>query len=177
MINPVHSKVYLLKSALYFMLYGLVKYIPSPVGDFIRWIVLKCFIKKLQTMWIKDGATFWFPDRISIGKNTSVNEFVFINGYGGVSIGQDVLIGHRTSIVADSHGFENPNIEIYKQPKSAKPINIGDDVFFGCNVTVLPGVNIGSGAVIGAGSVVTSNVPSMAIVAGNPARVIRMRTS
>ena len=175
MINREHSIPYIAKSAVFFFLYGCVKYLPSPPGDLLRYLVLKIFLKKIRTFWVKDGATFWFPDKISIGKNSSINEFVVINGAGGVEIGNNVLIGHRTSIVSDSHGFDDINIEIYRQPKIKKPIKIGDNVFMGCNVTVLPGVTIGSGAVIGAGAVVVKDLPVNAVVAGNPAKIMRLR--
>lgn len=175
MINPEHAILYIVKNAIFFFLYGCVKYFPSPIGDYLRYLVLKVFLKRIKTMWIKDGATFWFPDKISIGKNTSINEFVVINGAGKVEVGDNVLIGHRTSIVSDSHGIEDVNVEIYLQPKIKKPIKIGDNVFLGCNVTVLPGVTIGSGAVIGAGAVVTEDVSANAVVAGNPAKILRFR--
>jgi acetyltransferase-like isoleucine patch superfamily enzyme len=175
MINPEHSIFYIAKNAVFFFLYGCVKYFPSPIGDYFRYLVLKIFLKKIKTMWIKDGATFWFPDKISIGKNTSINEFVVINGAGNVEIGDNVLIGHRTTIASDSHGIDDINIEIYRQPKTKKPIKIGDNVFLGCNVTVLPGVTIGSGAVIGAGAVVTEDVSANAVVVGNPAKILRFR--
>ena len=175
MINPEHSVMYIAKSALFFLLYGCVKYLPSPVGDALRYLILKIFMRRIGTAWVKDGATFWFPEKISVGKNTSVNEFVVINGAGGVEIGDNVLIGHRTSIVSDSHGFDDLEIEIYRQPKAKRPVKIGDNVFLGCNVTILPGVTVGSGAVIGAGSIVTSDVPANAVSAGNPSRILRMR--
>ena len=57
------------------------------------------------------------------------------------------------------------------------PVNIGNDVWIGARVTILPGVKIGNGAIIGAGSVVTKDVPDFAIVGGNPARVIKYRNS
>lgn len=175
MINPGHSIIYIGRNGIFFFLYGCVKYFPSPIGDFFRYLVLKIFLKKIDTFWIKDGATFWFPEKISIGRNSSINEFVVINGAGGVEIGDDVLIGHRSSIISDSHGIDDIGMEIYRQPKTSKPIKIGNNVFLGCNVTILPGVTINYGAVIGAGAVVTEDVPGNAVVVGNPAKILKFR--
>jgi maltose O-acetyltransferase len=70
----------------------------------------------------------------------------------------------RLDIPMDQQGFEDPT-----------PIHIGDDVWIGARVIILPGVNIGSHCIIGAGSVVTKDVPDYAIVGGVPAKIIRMR--
>lgn len=175
MISSENKFSYLAVNAVFFFIYGIVKYIPTPVGDLFRYLVLKIFLRKIKSTWIKDGATFWFPDKISIGRNVSINEFVVINGAGTVEIGDNVLIGHRTSIVSDSHNFDDLSVEIYKQPKFKKAVKIGNNVFFGCNVTVLPGITINDGAVIGAGAVVTKDVPINAVVVGNPGEMIRYR--
>lgn len=174
-INPEHKFSYLAYNGFFFFVYGLVKYFPTPLGNILRYLVLKGFLKRVKTLWIQDGATFWFPDRISIGRHTSINEFMFINGAGGVEIGDNVLIGHRTSLISDSHGFDDLEKKIYQQPKMNKPIKIGNNVFIGCGVIVLPGVAIDDGAVIGAGTIVTKDVPAEAIVVGNPGRIIGFR--
>ena len=70
----------------------------------------------------------------------------------------------RLDIPMDQQGFEDPT-----------PIHIGDDVWIGHRVTILPGVHIGKGTVIGAGSVVTKDTPEYSVVAGNPARVVKYR--
>jgi acetyltransferase-like isoleucine patch superfamily enzyme len=67
------------------------------------------------------------------------------------------------------------NSPMCEQPHTYKKITIEDDVWIGANVTVLKGINIGTGAVVAAGSVVTKDVPNFAIVAGNPAKVIKIR--
>lgn len=177
MISSENSRWYLLLNAFYFTVYGIMKYLPPPGGDLLRYIVLKIFLQKLKTIWIKDGVTIWFPDRVQIGRRTSLNEYVVINGAGGVTIGDNVLIGHRTSILSDDHGFDNLNIAIVDQGKKSAPVTIKDNVFIGSCVTILPGVTVEEGAVIGAGAVVTKNVLRNMIVAGNPARIIRMRGS
>lgn len=93
---------------------------------------------------------------------------------GNIVIGNDVQIGPKTVIWGRDHGIRRDKL-IREQPHVKKTISIGNDVWIGANVTILKGVTIGDGAVVGAGSVVTKDVPSYAIVAGNPARVIKER--
>ncbi|UCE37882.1 MAG: acyltransferase [Thermoplasmata archaeon] len=160
----------------YFTIYGLVKYIPPPVGDLLRYGVLKFYLKGIsKKTWIKDGVTISYPENVSIGSNCTLNEFVFINGYGGVEIGNWVRIAHRTSIISEDHGYKRRDIPISLQKKKGKKIVIGDDVWIGCDVKILKGVKVGKGAVIGAGSVVTKDVPNFAVVVGNPAKIIKYR--
>ena len=159
---------------IYFLFYGLVKYIPSPIGDIGRYLFSKPFMKKMGKVRIYEGTTIWYPYRIEIGSHTTLNEFVYISGYGGISIGSGVRIGNRTTILTSDHFYEDPDVPIYQQGITTKGgVKIADDVFIGANVTVLDGVSIGTHSVIGAGSVVTKDVPSYCVAAGNPARVIR----
>lgn len=131
-------------------------------------------MKKIKTVWIRPGITIWWPENIVIG-SSSLNEDIHLNGVGGISIGERVLIGHRCTFFSDEHVFENPDELIWFQGRNPAPIIVEDDVYFGCNVVVLSGVTIGRGAVIGAGSVVTKDIPANAIVGGIPARIIRYR--
>jgi acetyltransferase-like isoleucine patch superfamily enzyme len=170
-----HYSLYtLLKAAIFQTIWGTVKYIPSPIGDIFRFAVLKLSMKKINTFWIRSGVTIWWPEKISIGDG-SLNEDIHLNGFGGITIGKRVLIGHRCTFFSDEHNFENPEELIWFQGRNPAPIIVEDDVYFGCNVVVLSGVTIGRGAVIGAGSVVTKDIPPLAIVGGIPARVIRYR--
>jgi acetyltransferase-like isoleucine patch superfamily enzyme len=131
-------------------------------------------MKKISTLWIRPGITVWWPEKISIG-TSSMNEDIHLNCFGVINIGERVLVGHRCTFFSDEHVFENLDELIWFQDRNPAPIVVEDDVYFGCNVVVLSGVTIGRGAVIGAGSVVTKDVPSLAVVGGIPARVIRYR--
>ena len=156
--------------------YGLVKYLPMLGGDVFRWLVLKLFLQKIDG-WVsfRDNVTIWFPEGVRIGSGSMVGENCFLDGYGGLTIGRDVLIAHNSSLIAEDHGYATRQIPIRRQPKTAGAIVVGDDVWIGCGVRVLKGATIGDGAIIAAGAVVTKDVPPYAIVGGIPGRVLAMR--
>jgi acetyltransferase-like isoleucine patch superfamily enzyme len=113
---------------------------------------------------------------IRLGRNSLLNVSVTLLGNGGIDIGEDVLIGPNTTIVAANHQFGRADKPINSQSLSAEGITIHDDVWIGAGCTVLDGVTIGEGAVVAAGSVVTSSVPENVVVAGVPAEVVDSRT-
>lgn len=106
---------------------------------------------------------------ITVGKNVFINACCKFQDQGGIEIGNNVLIGHNVVIATINHDFEIKNrLSMY-----AKKVKIGNDVWIGSNATILPGVEIQDGAIIAAGSIVTKDVPKNAVVAGNPARIIK----
>jgi acetyltransferase-like isoleucine patch superfamily enzyme len=111
---------------------------------------------------------------LETGDHTNIGAFVTI------SVSRRVTLGSRVSIANGVEIYDNPGHNIHPderrkpvQPESIKPVVIGDDVWVGSHSTVMPGVEIGRGSVVGARSVVTKDVPPMTFVAGAPARVIR----
>ncbi len=106
---------------------------------------------------------------IKIGKNVFINACCKFQDQGGIVIGNGVLIGHNVTLATLNHD-ERPD---YRQNIYPKPIKIGDNVWIGSNATILQGITIGNGAIVGANSVVTHDVPENTIVAGVPARIIR----
>lgn len=115
---------------------------------------------------------------LSIGSNTYIGEGNNIRAAGGtIIIGNDCLISQHVTIVASNHGIEK-EILIRKQAWSITNnfVTINDDVWIGAGSIILPGVIVGKGAIIAAGSVVTKSIPDYAIVAGNPAKVLKYRT-
>lgn len=112
------------------------------------------------------------PEHVEIGQDVSIAAFVHIWGGGGVRIGNRVLIGSNCAIASETHDYSAADMS---RSIMAKPIVIEDDVWMGTHCVVLPGITIGRGAVVGAGSVVTKDVSSMSIVAGVPAKSIGRR--
>lgn len=113
---------------------------------------------------------------VQIGNDCSIQTFCTISGVGGVRIGNGVRIAARSGIVAAQHVIDRLDIPIHKQGLTGRGVQIDDDVWIGMNCSILDGVHIGTGAVIGAGAVVTKDIPPYAIAGGVPARIIRHRT-
>ncbi|MFN7023561.1 MAG: acyltransferase [Pseudorhizobium sp.] len=110
---------------------------------------------------------------VTFGSDCSVNAYACISGK--VVCGNGVRIASLVSIVGFNHGFDDPHAPINDQEHEILGITISDDVWIGANAVILDGVTIGKGAVIAAGAVVTKDVPSLAIMAGVPAKPIRRR--
>lgn len=94
---------------------------------------------------------------------------------GNVTIGNYVRIGHRCSIITTDHNFSDKKKAIYEQGIVTGPVVIKNNVWIGCNVTILRGVTIGEGAIIAAGALVNKDVPKNAIYGGVPAKIIKSR--
>jgi len=165
----------LIRAGLFFNIYGAVKYIPPPVGNVLRAGVLRLFGAKLKTWTILDGVTFYFPEGIWIGKNSTVRENSYLDGWGGIKIGDNVRIAGHCGIFSETHNFDNPNLPIAQQGKTKCPVKIGDDVWIGFRVTIIGPCKIGNGSVIAAGSVVTKDIPPYSIVGGVPAKILKSR--
>ncbi|KAF2836839.1 acetyltransferase, CysE/LacA/LpxA/NodL family [Patellaria atrata CBS 101060] len=119
------------------------------------------------------------PIQIDYGTNVRVGPGVFLNFNTTildtclVSIGARTLVGPNVSFFSGTHPLDPELRNGTKGPELGKEIHIGEDCWIGGNVIILPGVRLGRGVVVGAGSVVTKSVEDLCVVAGNPARVIR----
>jgi len=115
--------------------------------------------------------------QICIGNNVGLNYNVMINADcgGSIQIGDDVSIGPYTVIRASNHNFERIDIPIKAQKHVPGTIVIETDVWIGAHVVILPNIKIGHSSVIGAGSIVTKDIPPFSVVVGNPARIIKTR--
>jgi len=117
--------------------------------------------------------------RIIFGKNFSANEQVILNADigGNIVFGENCLVGPRAIFRTSNHNYADFTKIISDQGHKWANITIGKDVWIGAGVIVLPGVTIGDRSVIGAGAVVTKNIPDNSIAVGVPAKVIKTRTN
>jgi maltose O-acetyltransferase len=145
------------------------------VGYYIRRkLVNQIFEACGSNVIIKQDAYFGKGTGIRIGDNSQIGERSYIGAY--TKLGTDVIMGPEVIIWSVSHRFDKVDVPINQQEGTdMNPVEIGDDVWIGQRVIIMPGLKIGSHSVIGAGSIVTNDVPEWAVVAGVPARVIRMR--
>ena len=133
-------------------------------------------LSRLTGRAVDESVTVFPPFYCEFGKNLRFGRGVFVNmgcsfqDTGGITIGDRSLIGHGSVITTLNHGVAPAR----RGDMIPAPVVIGRDVWLGVRVTIVPGVTIGDGAIVGAGAVVTKDVPARAIVAGVPARVIRM---
>ncbi|MBP5971897.1 acyltransferase [Brasilonema sp. CT11] len=112
---------------------------------------------------------------IHIGEHTYIGPYVCMAGPGFIKIGKDCMIASHSSLYANNHIFADPNRRFREQGLSVKGIVIEDDCWLGSGVRVLDGVTIGRGSIIGAGSVVTKDIPPLSVAVGVPAQVIKKR--
>ena len=108
-----------------------------------------------------------FPGQMTFGKRVFINHSFTAMSIGGIKIADNVQIGPHVTIVTDNHDL------VQRSVLRCKPVVIGNNVWIGAEVKIMPGVRVGDNAVLAGGAVVTKDVPENAIVGGNPAKVIR----
>jgi len=112
------------------------------------------------------------PRNVSIGDRCSFSAFVVLDAHDRITVGNDCMFALRVTVSTATHDYASTPMN---SRTLTKPVVIGNDVWFGVGATVLPGITIGDGAVIGAHALVTKDVPPRAIVVGVPARVVKYR--
>jgi acetyltransferase-like isoleucine patch superfamily enzyme len=151
----------------------LVRSLPGPLGVFARGGFYKMLFAKLESLAIfYPGVYLTHCYGLRVGSGFSVNSGALIDGRGGISIGNDVLIGPYVVINSSEHAHKQLDVPMTSVDHVMAPVRIGDDVWIGAHAVITGGVEIGSGSVIAAGAVVTRDVPAYAIVGGVPASII-----
>lgn len=119
---------------------------------------------------INGKARIWSPKKLSIGNGSWIGEGVILYSVDSIEIGSNAVVSEGAYICTASHDIQSASFAL----KTA-PVKIGDGAWIAARAIVLPGVVVGRGAVVGAGAVVSHDVPEMAVVAGNPAKVVKVR--
>lgn len=165
--------------------YGLLTHLPSTENGniFFKWI------RRVRTWFgslildscgkganIEKGVNFGFGRGIKLGNHSGLGVNCKVRG--PLEIGDDVMMGPDVIILTHSHGTARTDIPMRLQSKDAptpQKVTIKDDVWIGTRVIILPGVTIGQGSIIGAGAVVTKDVPAYSVVGGVPAKILKYR--
>jgi len=170
-------KIYLL------LYYGFAQYLPKstrPMGKLSmiirRFLCSRIFTTCGAKINVENGVYFGNGKDLNVGFEVGLSSrFKILNRI--VTIGNYVMIGEDTLILGGAHKFDRTDVPIGHQGALGKTyLEISDDVWIGVRVIILPGCKrIGKGVIVGAGSVVTKDIPDYAIVGGNPAKVIKYR--
>lgn len=161
--------------------YGLLRHMPASTGlsgSFWKRLRFLCcrrlFLACGDNVNIERGAYFGAGRTIRIGDNSGMGINAIVPR--GTTIGANVMMGPDVTIIAQNHGFSRVDVPMNVQGFDVeRSVTIGDDVWIGTRVIILPGVTVGTGSILGAGAVIAKDVPERAIVVGNPMRVLRFR--
>ncbi len=143
--------------------YAILRSISDSVGDNVA---------------IFPGVFILNPENVVIGNNVSIQPMTYMEcGYlkGGITIDDDVSIAHGVTIMATTHRFDSQDVKIRDQGLENKPVHIEENVWIGAKTTILCGVTIGHGSVIGAGTIIKKSVDAEGVYVGAPARRVKGR--
>tara|TARA_B100001939_G_scaffold347979_1_gene371780 strand:+ start:19039 stop:19575 length:537 start_codon:yes stop_codon:yes gene_type:complete len=163
----------------YFFYISIFRFTPEdyrPYGLFFpalrRWLAQIFLLECGKNLRVKHNCDV--SPNIRVGNNSEFGQHCLIHA--DVTIGDDVIMGPNVKIYSRNHIMTSVEEPIRTQGKETKPTVIGNDVWIGANVIILPGVTVHDHAVIAAGAIVTKDVPEFAVVGGNPAKVIKYRS-
>lgn len=157
-------------------LFESVRMIKGKKGIAIRYIFLKSLCKECgDNVGVREGVYIYNPQKLSLGNNVSINPMCYLDALGEIKIGNDVSIAHGVTIMSTSHNYEDLECPIKDQGCKTKNVIIENNVWIGAKATILYGIKIGQGSIIGANAVVTKDVESGNIVGGVPAKFIKKR--
>lgn len=154
-----------------------VRNVKGKKGILIRYLLIKHLALSCgENVVISENVYLYHPENLTLGNNVSIHPMCYIQpGEGKIRIGNDVSIAHGATVIAESHTYTDMQIPIKYQDMENGIIEIEDNVWIGNKVTILKDCHIGTGAVIGANTVVTKDVRENSVAVGNPAREIKRR--
>ena len=170
-----------LRSICLILYYGLATHLPptdAPLGSASQWlrnVLARYLISNFgRSVRVNPKANFGSGRRIEVGNNCNLSSGLRV--IGDLKLGNDVMLGPEVVFISYNHKVTDLELPMRAQGATdSKPIIVGNDVWIGMRVIVMPGIKIGSHSIVAAGSVVTKDVPEWGIVGGNPAKVIKYR--
>lgn len=121
------------------------------------------------------GFKFGHSENLKLHDNIVLGENIFINAHGGVEICSGTIIGPDVMIFSVNHIYDSKSTLPFAEELSLKPVKIEANCWIGARSFICPGVTIGEGSVVAAGSVVTKSFPACSVIGGNPARLIKTK--
>ncbi len=157
--------------------YGMVKHCPGELGLILRRRVMRPqFASCGENLTILEGVDFRVAEKMHVGNNVTIGNNCIFQAAAGLTLGDDVMFAPNVMVWTQSHTTERIDIPIREQGNTPGPISIGPDCWFGSNVFVMPGAQMGKGCIVSANSVVgAKKYPDWVILMGNPARVMGHR--
>ena len=150
------------------------RHVPTRLGVALRYVFLRRLARRCGAcVAIFEGVHLFGLDSAEFGDNVSVHPMCYIDATGGLRIESDVSIAHATTIMTTDHDHGRPHELIREAPVISAMVTIGPNVWIGAGTRILAGVSIGRHAVVGAGAVVTRDVPPDSLALGVPARVAK----
>lgn len=151
-----------------------VRPLPGRLGLAIRYVLLRKIAKSSgRVIAIFEGVYILNAGELVLGDHISVHPMCYLDAAGSLSIGSDVSIAHGVTIMTTEHDYALTGIRMRDAPVKPAPVVIGNDVWIGAGVKILAGVTVGDHVVVGAGAVVTRDIPSHSLAVGVPARVTK----
>ncbi|GBD69208.1 hypothetical protein TEHN7118_2014 [Tetragenococcus halophilus subsp. halophilus] len=157
-------------------LFNLFKGLGGNLGIVLRYILLKGIAKKCgDNVSVHQNVYLLSPENMELGKNISIHPMCYLDATGGLVIGDEVSLAHGVTVMSTTHSYEDMDVPIKYQPISLKKTILKNNIWVGAKSTVLAGVIINDGVVVGASSVVTKIINKNFIVVGSPAKVLKKR--
>jgi maltose O-acetyltransferase len=157
-------------------MYWSCKNLPGVIGFMSRNIVVSLLCKKKGGMiWLQPEINLVHINKLKLGSNVGINSGSYINAIGGIEMGNFVLIGSNVTISSGIHPIDGVEPAIFCRPVHPKKIVIEDDCWIAAGASILAGVTLAKGTVVGANSVVTKNTEAYSVVVGAPARKVKSR--
>ena len=143
---------------------------PRPFHTWRRWLLTLFGARIAKGCHIYPGVRIWAPWNLTCGEECGVGDGAILYSQAQITLGRRVVISQGAHLCTGTHDYESEGFELF-----AKPITIGDHAWLAAECFVHPGVTVGEGAVVGARSVVTCDVPAWMVCAGHPCKPIKER--